>query len=171
MGKVLLSKYFPIIDYYKKVVQPVDSGHYRIKSDKMMVCPLHDDVNPSMGVISNSRGEETFHCFGCNRWGTIIDLHKGVSRRLFKRYLSDEEALKDLCRIFKVDYALIAESIEESEKDEDIRQEVGIREAMERFDIVEYQQLFTEGKLKRKPLAYFNTLTMMMIAQMKESER
>ena len=170
MEKTTLSTYFSIVEYYKKVVQPLNPAHYRIKSDKMMVCPLHDDVNPSMGIIMNGKGEELYHCFGCNRWGNVVELHKAVSRRLFKKYLSDDEALKDLCRVFNVDYVLVSDSIQESEKDEDIRQEVAIREAMDRFDIADYQRMFTEGKLKKKPIAYFNTLTMMMIAEMKESE-
>ena len=151
-------EYFPIVEYYRKVVMP-KSKNYWVKSDKKMVCPLHDDVNPSMGIIYNSSGEENYHCFGCNRWGDVVDLHKKVSRRLYKKYLSDEEALKDLCRLFNVPYEKVDINNSKKIEDDDIRRELAIREAQDKYDIADFQRMFTEGKMKKKPVAYFNTIT------------
>ena len=162
-----LGKKFPLIEYYKKVIQPINPSHYRIKGDKMLVCPLHDDINPSMGIIVNSKGEEIFHCFGCNSWGNVIDLHKRVSKRLFKRYLSDEDVLRYLCKLFGEDYKEISGVLTDEEKDYDEKVEMGILSAMDRFDIAEYQRLVTDGKLKKKPISYFNTLMMLAIDSMK----
>jgi DNA primase len=159
-------EYFPIVDYYRKVVMP-KSKKYWVKSDKKMVCPLHDDVNPSMGIIYNSNGEENYHCFGCNQWGDVVDLHKKVSRRLYKKYLSDEEALKDLCRLFNVSYEKVDINNSKKIEDDDIRRELAIREAQDRFDISDFQRMFTEGKMKKKSVAYFNTITMMMVNELK----
>lgn len=162
--------YFPIVEYYKKVVEPTNRSKYRVKSDKMMVCPLHDDVNPSMGIILNSSGDELFHCFGCNQWGNIVDLHKKVSKRLFKRYLSEEETLKDLCRIFNVPYENVQVQENVKEYDDDISKEVAIQKAMNRFDLSDYRRMVLDGKISRKSIGYFNTLTMMMICELKKNE-
>lgn len=160
--------YFSIKDYYKKVIVPINPDRYWLKSDKMMVCPLHDDKNPSMGIIINSNGEELFHCFGCNQWGTIVDLHKKVSRRLFKKYMSDEDTLKDLCKMFSVPYDKVSKKKETSD-DKEVKDEIAINNAIERYDISDFRRMFIEGKMLKKPIGYFNTLTMMMVNEIKKS--
>lgn len=160
-------EFFPILSYYKRVVQPLNPSRYRIKSDKMMVCPLHDDVNPSMGIIISKDGEELFHCFGCNQWGNVVTLHRKVSRRLFKKYLSEEEAVKDLCRTFNVPVDKVVVD-EVSNVSDDTRIDLAINSAMEKFDISDFRVMFMEGKLKKKPIGYFNTLTMLMISELKD---
>lgn len=160
-------EFFPIIDYYKRVVQPLNPSRYRVKSDKMMVCPLHDDINPSMGIIIGKDGSEKYHCFGCNRWGDVVDLHRKVSRNLFRRYLSEEEALKDLCRIFNVPIDKVVVT-KETDENADVRTEMAINEAMDRFDIGDFRNMFIDGKLKKKPLGYFNTLMMIMVSELGE---
>lgn len=161
------SEFFSIPEYYKRVVQPINPSKYRMKSDKMMVCPLHDDVNPSMGIIRSKSGEELYHCFGCNKWGNIIDLHKRVSRVLFKRYLTEEDSLKDLCRIFGVDYNLVS-SKESEEVNEDIKVDVAINSAMERFDISDFRSMMLDGKMRKKPIGYFNTIMILAVSELKD---
>lgn len=163
------SKYFPIVEYYKRVVQPINPAHYRVKSDKMMVCPLHGDINPSMGVVVGSTGEQ-YHCFGCGKWGDVVDLHMKVSRRLLKKHLSEEESLKDLCRIFNVDYAALPNERVEEELSRSALQEKAIIEAKGKFDYSDYNEMITEGKLKKKGVPYFNTLLMIMIGELKSKE-
>lgn len=158
----------PIIDYYKKVVVPVNPKRYWVKNDKMMVCPLHDDVNPSMGIIKGKDGKETFHCFGCNAWGTVVDLHRRVSKRLYNKYLSETDALKDLCRLFDLDYEEESSIEDTSTFDEDMRVDYDMRKAMESFDISDFRNMLRQGKVERKGVAYFNTLVMIMINQLKE---
>lgn len=159
--------YFPIVEYYKKVVQPVNPSHYRIKSDKMMVCPLHDDINPSMGVMNSKGDKELFHCFGCNQWGDVVDLHIRVSRKLFKKYLSEEEAIKDLCRIFNVPFEKFEKELNMATLDADIKQEIALRDNMGKFDISDFREMYIKGKLNKKSVAYFNTITMMMVNELK----
>ena len=159
--------YFSIVDYYKTVVKPINPKKYWIKSDKMMVCPLHDDVNPSMGIILDKDGNELYHCFGCNRWGNIVDLNKRVNRRLLNKYLSEEESLKDLCTKFNVSYDVVSESTDNSTDDIDIKRELAMRDIESSFDISDYKRMYTEGKLKKKKIGYFNTLTMIMINEIK----
>ena len=165
---MLYKDYFSIVDYYKAVVKHINPRKYRVKSDKMMVCPLHDDINPSMGVILDKDGNEMYHCFGCNQWGNIIDLHKKVCRKHLGRYLSEEESLKDLCRIFNVSYDLVSESSDtDSEDNVDIKRELAMRNIESSFDVSDYKRMFTEGKIKKKKIGYFNTLTMIMVNEVK----
>lgn len=161
------SKYFPIVEYYRLFVQPMNSSRYKIKNDRMMVCPLHDDHDPSMGVMINKKQGEIFHCFGCGRWGDVVELHMGVMKRLRGIYMSYEEALKDLCRIFSIDYNTLPKPSNSCTRDKEILHEIALVEAMERFDVSDYRNLYLEGKRKKKSVAYFNTLTMVMSNEVK----
>lgn len=160
------SSYFPILEYYRLFVQPMNPSRYKIKNEKMMVCPLHNDHNPSMGIMESKSRGEVYHCFGCGSWGDVVDLHIGVMKRLKGIYMSYDEALRDLCRIFSVNYEDIPKS-SEKEEDSQILQEIALEEAMERFDVSDYRELFLEGKRKKKSIAYFNTLTMIMVNELK----
>lgn len=161
------SKYFSILEYYKKVVQPTNPSHYKVKSEKMMVCPLHADVNPSMGIIHGSAGTELYHCFGCGRWGDVVDLNIKVQRRLFRRHLNEEESLKDLCRIFGVKYESLPKASKESEKSKSAQQEQKLLEAQSKFDFSDFKTRLIQGKIEKKGIPYFNTLMMVMISELK----
>lgn len=44
-------------------------------------CPLHADKNPSFMVYP---GQQTFHCYGCNRGGDVIELIKQAEHTDFR---------------------------------------------------------------------------------------
>lgn len=160
------SVYFPLSDYYEKVLIPVNSKFKVVKGDKRICC-VHDDNDPSLGAIKK-KGYEIYHCFGCNFWGNIIDLHKRVSYKYFKKVLTDDEAKRDLCRIFNVNYnTLPKEEVDDlnSIADKDIRKEVAMRRAMEKFDIGDFDRGIIEGKIEGRGIAYFNTLLVRVIAE------
>lgn len=154
--------YFSILEYYRKVVQPTNRK-YHTKGDKLMVCPLHNDHDPSIGIVLGKDGDELFHCFGCGQWGNIVDLHVRVSKRLFNKYLSDEDALKDLCRIFNVDYDKLPKEDLNKDINIGVRQELALEKSIEKFDISDFKSMLMEGKLKGKGVGYFNTVLMIMI--------
>ena len=40
--------------------------------DQLLIkCPFHEDEVPSMRIRFK---EQNYHCFACNRWGTVVDL-------------------------------------------------------------------------------------------------
>ena len=163
------SKYFPVREYYRKYIIPINPNRYRDTSDKM-VCPVHDDHDPSLGIIHSKKDGEICHCFGCNFWGNIVELHQRVNRRLFKKYLSEEEAIKDLCRIFKIDYNTLPKEVSTKDLEKGLRQEIALNEALEGFDIGDFKQMIIEGKRNKKGITYFNTLMMIAINELKEVE-
>lgn len=164
------NSYFPIVEYYKKVVEPLNPERYKVKSDKMFVCPLHDDHDPSLGLIKSKKGDMV-HCFGCGFWGDIIKFHKTVSRRQLKKVISDEEALKELCNIFKKDYNSVPKSSSLGvTADSGASKELAVDDAIEDFDIGDFQKLMFDGKREKKPIGYFNAVVMTMVDAVKKEE-
>ena len=167
--EVNYSEYFPIEEYYEKVVIPINPRRYKIITGKM-ICPMHDDHDPSLGIIKKKSGTEICHCFGCNYWGSILEFHQAISKKFFKKYLEPEGALKDLCRIFNVDYNSLPVGDLSSIEDKGIRQENELLKAMDEFDIGDFKHLIAEGKRQKKGIGCFNALLMVMISEIKESE-
>ena len=89
-----------IVKYYNKVVAPFhpEWGRFNELSDNpgKIVCPFHDDVNPSLGVIP---GTEVFHCFGCHAHGDVIDMHSRL------RGISKDSALQELRYLFPEEFS------------------------------------------------------------------
>lgn len=160
------SKVFPVEEYYRKFVVPINPRLYRISSSGKMVCPVHNDHDPSLGIVQSKSDGELVHCFGCNFWGNVVDLHRRVCKRHFKRYLSEEDAKKELCNIFNMPYSLLPKEKTKS-VDKGIKEEIGMLEAEDKFDISDYRELVLKGKLSKKPVAYFNMLLVNMISEVK----
>lgn len=68
-----------VIDYYNRYIAPFNAKYSRKFSGigSKVVCPFHDDIAPSMGVLEDSkRGVQVFNCFGCGAKGTVITMHE-----------------------------------------------------------------------------------------------
>ena len=161
------SKFFPVLDYYEKVVVPINPKRFRVSSDKM-ICPFHMDTDPSLGVIVKKDGRELCHCFGCNYWGDIIRLHQSVSKKYYRKYLEPEESLVELCRIFGVSIDSVP-AIGTPGGDLEERQESDLIKAMEGFDIGDFKYLIQKGKKEKRGIGYFNALTMSMVDTIKKN--
>mgnify|MGYP000008981135 FL=1 len=149
------------------------SKKYYFSSAGKMVCPLHDDKKPSMGIVVKSDGTELFHCFGCNSWGDVVDFHIRVSGRLFgKKGMSRETALKELSKEFGVRYedALRADgsaSVEESNICTDMKlrmlaDDVG--------SLQDFKYSWMQARKQGMPIGYLNDLLMRRIASVKKLE-
>ena len=64
-------------------------------------CPFHDDINPSFRYW---RQKKFFNCFGCNLSGDVINLHRITLQRRLKTRVSREQALKDLCQLYNIQF-------------------------------------------------------------------
>lgn len=69
-----------IRDYYHYLAMSnkIPKAFYKGYNQRLMICPLHDDSAPSMGTLFDRDGTELFHCFGCGKAGTVIDLAREV---------------------------------------------------------------------------------------------
>ena len=168
--KIDYSSFFPIKEYYEKVVMPLDNRFRYTKKDKFICC-LHGDTDPSMGIIKSKKGE-IFHCFGCNAWGDVLELHKKVSLKYFGKRLDDELCKRDLCRIFNIDYSVLPKEEYSMDKNQDknIKKELALREALNRFTISDFRTGIIAGKMEGKGIGYFNSLLVQMIDSEKREE-
>ena len=95
-----------IMDYYSKFVVPLDKkfNGQVLAPSHLAICPIHDDHDPSFGVMKDKRHEGVylFHCFGCNQTGDIVSLHQKVQKYWKKRSLKEEECCKELCDLFNI---------------------------------------------------------------------
>lgn len=48
-------------------------GHYNLEYDEKIVCPFHNDINPSLKLDNN---ENFWYCFGCQEGGDAYKFHK-----------------------------------------------------------------------------------------------
>lgn len=156
-------KYFPIVDYYSRVVMPLNSK-FKINgtgSKSHMICPLHNDTDPSLGIVSSSKGE-LFHCFGCNSWGNVIDLHRKISKKYLNKYLTEIEATRDLCRLFDVDYKSLPKETESTSVQE-LSDDDAISKSLYEFSYSDFSDGILVGKGAGKGIGYFNTLLARML--------
>ncbi|MGV3076353.1 CHC2 zinc finger domain-containing protein [Clostridium baratii] len=163
------SRFFPIKDYYEKVVMPLDKKFRHTRKGKF-VCCLHDDTDPSLGIIKSKKKGEIYHCFGCNSWGDIINFHKRVSLKYFGRRLDDELCKRELCNIFGIDYAILPkeEYVIENVRDKDIRKELAMRDALGKYNIADFREDIITGKMEGKGIGFFNTILIKMVAEVKK---
>lgn len=94
-----INELFPIREYFLRQVY-IRGGKYHKghpHDDRLVLCPLHEDKNPSMGFIQGRDGVEKYHCFGCGSVGNVLELHMRINK------IKDErKAFKDLCALFDI---------------------------------------------------------------------
>lgn len=95
-----------IPDYYDHYIKPLHPkfSDSSLNVSKTAICPIHDDTDPSMGLINHKfyKGVKIFHCFGCNRTGSVIKLHQLVVKTYEKRSIDETQSCQELARFFKV---------------------------------------------------------------------
>lgn len=83
-----------IPDYFRIMVD----SRVNLEEKPLTCCILHDETTPSFRYYNNT---EKYHCFGCGRTGTIVELHYTYKKRDFPKYTLIQSVL-DLADIFKV---------------------------------------------------------------------
>lgn len=85
--------------YYEKEVTSRGgkyTNHY-LDIGRMAICPLHDDHDPSLGLIKGKHGGLLAHCFGCGWTGSVSAMHRRLMSEELGRSVSEEEACRDIC--------------------------------------------------------------------------
>lgn len=120
-GKVIAT----VTDYYDRFIHKYDSKYQRssFTKDKLVLCPFHDDVNPSMGLIKdkNDKDVEIFHCFGCGASGDVVRMHRRFVFISEHRNISIETASKEVAQIYGIE-------INEKELEDQLKFLLGKRE-------------------------------------------
>lgn len=101
MKREIISK-VSIPMYFKDVIIPQLPGYFDIypvnfDNDPRACCPLHDEDTPSFRYYEDT---QSFYCFGCQKGGTIINLHRYFAERLNGREVPEEEAVSYLYDYF-----------------------------------------------------------------------
>lgn len=93
-----------ITDYWDKVVCRVNPNYGRhsfSKGDRRVVCPFHDDVAPSLGLVKDPEtGVEIYNCFGCGVSGTVVSFHEAFYRKA--GLLSSKNSLDYLAKLASI---------------------------------------------------------------------
>lgn len=95
-----------IPDYYERYVKPLDKrfSEYSLYSSRTVICPLHNDTDPSLGLINHRflTDVKIYHCFGCGASGTIIRLHQFIEELYHGRRLNEQESCNELADLFGI---------------------------------------------------------------------
>lgn len=110
-----------IPDYYDYIVSTYSNAfkEYKLNGGKLVICPLHNDTDPSFGLIPHRflKGVKIYHCFGCNASGTIIRLHQRIVAKYEKREITEKESCVELAKIFNIPFEEYKDSeVEDYEK-------------------------------------------------------
>lgn len=54
-------------------IEQVVTNHLGIPDGKFWNCPFHDDKTPSFTLQTNKKGQKYWRCFGCGKFGDVID--------------------------------------------------------------------------------------------------
>lgn len=96
----------PIRVYYQRFIVPLDKRRYGYHTPSVSgqkgVCPLHDDVKPSLGILNGRDGRERFNCFGCQSFGHVVDLHRKMQSRHYNRNMGNVDAAYDLLSLMGI---------------------------------------------------------------------
>lgn len=96
-------------DYYDDVILPVrtDLAGRTFRDHKQVVCPFHDDTDPSLGTFKPANAKvELFGCFGCNSTGNVVRMHQLFRQVEDNVRLSMKDAAKELAAKYDIKLSL-----------------------------------------------------------------
>lgn len=156
-----------IKEYYEKCVVPKDNK-FRVSlpdvGGRKGVCPLHDDIGPSFGVLNGRDGRERYNCFGCQSFGHVVDLHKNIVFRFEKRKLTFKEAAYEILDLFSIDKTVVessiqnlGDSLEVDNSSVEARRHRQAQELVwEKYTAEDFRKDIVNGMIAGKDAAYFN---------------
>lgn len=91
-----------IPDYFEKVILPQMGSYYDLypvdfDNKPVVCCPLHDEDTPSFRFYSDT---SSFYCFGCQKGGNIVNLHRYFTESITGTIPNYEESVDFLFNLF-----------------------------------------------------------------------
>lgn len=169
-GKILAN----VPDYYDMFVQPVDKKFkaHSLNSDRLVVCPFHDDNDPSLGLINDRfyKGVKKFHCFGCRTAGNIIVFHQKFESLYNKRNLDTHDACMELAQIFGIPVEDFEELADDDYEGKYVRTMKHIDDLQGAYTLRDFELDLRKvrGKSEVSNLAELNSASVKMIATVKQ---
>lgn len=97
-------------DYFNQYVFPLKQGLTQIsRMHSGSICPFHNEKDPSFRYYADSN---RFKCFGCGLSGDVVRLHQLAERHYKFRKLSEEEAIRELIKIYSLDIDMDSSKVE-----------------------------------------------------------
>lgn len=137
------------LDVYDKGFNKVSKKYKAgFNSKDMAICPLHDDHDPSFGLIKSKKykGVLVGHCFGCGKVVDVIRLNQQLINKgvLHKEYHENGQVITydESAKLLAKEKGLSLEDVKEEKLDLDnlqVQREIAIRKARERYSLRDFQ--------------------------------
>lgn len=156
-------KVLSIQDLYKTFVSPHASkfSRYDFERSNTVVCPFHDDNDPSFGVIKGKDGVDRYHCFGCGVVGNYIDFYRGIQKIFNSRTLTEERAISEIAEKFSIPL----DSLTVSEEEVTLSREQQLEAFKNRYTVADFDRDIRTGLLLNRPIAYYNAKLLELISE------
>lgn len=165
-----------IPDYYNLYIAKYDTKYseYKLGTSRLAICPLHNDTDPSFGLINHRFLKEVkvFHCFGCGKSGDIVKLHQLIMSKFEHKELSEDEACRGIAKLFGIpidDFEDIADDDYKAQFEASVRRLHNLRDVYTKRDFEnEVTGLLKQGRGTDLNLGKLNSACVRMIATSKK---
>jgi DNA primase len=131
-GKIIAT----VTDYYDRFVHSLGEKYRKssFTKDRLVLCPFHSDVNPSMGLIKDrlDKQVEIFHCFGCGASGDVVRFHRRFVFISEGRNISIDVAARELASLYGIEIS--EQRLEDELKSLLHKKEVEIEKNLGKYD-------------------------------------
>lgn len=156
-------KVLSIQTLYKNLVSPQAPkfSRYDFERSNTVVCPFHDDNDPSFGVLKGKDGVDRYHCFGCGVVGNYLDFYRGMEKIFNGRTLSEEQAITEIAQRYNIP---VEELTVDTEKVE-LTREQQLERFKDMYTVADYERDLRKGLLLEKPLPFYNLNLLKLISE------
>ncbi len=165
-----------ISDYWDKVVcayKPMYSNYAFSKGNSRVVCPFHEDLKPSLGIVKDGEtGIEIFNCFGCGVKGTIIGFHKLFSERyLGEHFTNGYGYLNSLAKLYGIQLSDTIEEVQEEKSKFDFSKAPPYTVSIHRENVETLKDRYNQGSLSLQGLKEQLTLITNKVLEVKSAKK
>ena len=165
-----------ISDYWDKVVcnhKPIYSNYAFSKGNSRVVCPFHEDLKPSLGIVKDGEtGIEIFNCFGCGVKGTVIGFHKLFAEQyLGERYPNGFGYLQSLAKLYGVTLSDTIEEVQEEKSKFDFSKAPPYTVSIHRENVETLKERYSQGSLSLQGLKEQLTLITNKVLEVKSAKK